>query len=357
MKERDLLALIMKRLPDLLPKGFTLEGAYGESADLVMQNTFDIEATIQTPKGRVKVIIEVKSADRIAPLREAAAQVKELAKTRKAIPFVAGTFFGDRAREALQEEGVGYLDLAGNFYLNRGGLYAEILVKKNPFSNTPPLKNLFAPISSRITRALLIEPKRVWQLGELSQETNVSLGQTSSVVERMVAEEFLVWNPDRKLELKNPTTLLEAWKNVYATYQQQKYTFFSYEQNYVAILNSLLKVGQQKNLQHALGFFTGADMVSPFIRGLSKVQAYIEKSEDIEAWKKALNLQEVESGGNLELFVPYDIGVFYNLQQVESKIVSPIPIVSNVQLYMDLFNNPARGEEQAEHLREVKLQF
>jgi hypothetical protein len=34
-----------------------------------------------------------------------------------------------------------------------------------------------------------------------------------------------------------------------------------------------------------------------------------------------------------------------------------VPIVSTVQLYMDLFRNPARGVEQADHLRETKLTY
>jgi len=32
---------------------------------------------------------------------------------KESIPFVASVFLGERARVALKEEGVGYLDLAG----------------------------------------------------------------------------------------------------------------------------------------------------------------------------------------------------------------------------------------------------
>lgn len=357
MKERDLSALILKQLPELLPRGFSPVGVYGEGPDLVRQNIFDIEATIATPKGNLRFIFEVKNTDRIAPMRETAAQVKKLARTRNAIPFVASAFLGNRAREALKKEGVGYLDLAGNFYLNQNDFYVEKIVEKNPFSSTPPLKNLFAPISSRITRAMLLEPKKTWQLNALAQEAGVSTGQTYSVVDTMLKEEFIFWNDEEKLQLKDPAALLNAWKNIYPTYQQQKFTFFSYEQDYTAVLNAVLKVGQQEGLQYALGFFTGADLIAPFIRGLSKVQFYTQGIEDIETWKTILNLQEVQSGGNIEIYVPYDKGVFYKTQQIKSKIVEDIRIVNNVQLYMDLFNNPARGEEQAEHLREVKLHF
>jgi hypothetical protein len=34
-----------------------------------------------------------------------------------------------------------------------------------------------------------------------------------------------------------------------------------------------------------------------------------------------------------------------------------INVVSNAQIYLDLINDPARGEEQAEHLRKMRLRY
>jgi hypothetical protein len=358
MKERDLTSLLLKKLPELL-KGVDLVGISGEKYDLVKQNIFVIETSFQTPRGLVDVVIEVKNTDRIIPLRMAAQHVKKYVQETNlnAVPFVATQFLGEQAREALKEEGVGFLDLAGNFFMNSKNIYIKRIVTKNPFSDTPPLKNLFAPISSRIARAMLIEPKRTWKLNELAQETDVSLGQSSSVVERMIEQEYLFWNEERELELKNPTTLFEAWKNIYPTYQKQKYSFFSYEQSYEAIVNSVLQAGEEKKLQYAFGLFTGADIIAPFIRGIGKAQLYIQNMQDLDLWKANLNVQEVQGAGNIEFFVPYDKGVFYKIQQIKSNIAGEIPIVNNVQLYMDLFNDPARGEEAAKHLREVKLLY
>jgi hypothetical protein len=59
----------------------------------------------------------------------------------------------------------------------------------------------------------------------------------------------------------------------------------------------------------------------------------------------------------LSCIYSYDEGVFYQTQKISTPFGKKIPVVSNIQLYMDLFNNPARGAEQAEHLRELKLGF
>ena len=60
----------------------------------------------------------------------------------------------------------------------------------------------------------------------------------------------------------------------------------------------------------------------------------------------------MESGANVYLLKPYDMGVFQDIQTINE-----LKVVSNIQLYLDLYNYPKRGREQAEFLREKKLKF
>ncbi|MFH1654449.1 MAG: hypothetical protein ABIE74_10425 [Pseudomonadota bacterium] len=59
----------------------------------------------------------------------------------------------------------------------------------------------------------------------------------------------------------------------------------------------------------------------------------------------------MELSGNINLFVPGDKRVLDDMQTVDG-----IKIVNNIQLYLDLYKYPARGREQAEHLREQVIQ-
>lgn len=343
---------LQNQLPNSLPEGLTLEylgvpqmGASGP----------DLQGVLKTPNGEFQVAIEVKNTGGTATFREAARQVKRYASQAGAVPFVAGPFFGEAARQVAKEEGVGIMDLAGNFYLKKDDIYIEKIVDKNPFAQKVSLKNLFAPISSRITRILLAQPEKTWLLEELSQEATVSLGQTHKTIDRMIEEEMVERNQDNRLALKNPNRLLETWKQTYPLYQSKKLTFFSFEQNTTKLLSSVLE--RTEDLPFALSFFSGADLVAPFIRGVTKLQLYVKQSSDIERWEKLFDLQEVVNGANVELYIPYDEGVFYQTQKIPTSFGKKVPVVSNIQLYMDLFNNPARGVEQAEHLRELKLSF
>ena len=318
------------------------------------QQRIDILADVKLPNNKVQLAIEVKNTDRLVNVREAAYQIKRYTEGSPAIPIVAGLYIGERARDLLRDEGVGYLDLAGNIYFARNSIYVERVVDKNPFTTKPPLKNIFAPTSSRIARAMLIEPKRAWTVSDLYRAADVSLGQTHKVLEAMRDNELATRDAEGKWTVTNPTALLEAWKKVYPTYQNKLHRMFSYERN-EKLPGLIVNAGKEANLLYALGFFSGADLIAPFIRGLSKVQLYTTQ-DAVETWKNKLELKEVDNGGNIELYVPYDAGVFYKTQQCE-RDDGTVNIVSNVQLYMDLFNDPARGEEAAEHLREVKLGF
>ncbi|OGK51638.1 hypothetical protein A2966_04920 [Candidatus Roizmanbacteria bacterium RIFCSPLOWO2_01_FULL_41_22] len=258
MKNIQFLAQFIKQLPNNLPEGTVLEITRSERTG---EGRVDVEAKLTTGNKAFPVSIEVQNTGGTATLREAARQVKEYGSQSGTVPFVAGQFFGERARQVAKEEGVGLIDLAGNFYLKSSDLYIERIVEKNPKTKRSSLKNLFAPVSSRITRALLVEPQRIWLLNEISKEADVSLGQTYKVIERMIEEELVKRNKEEKLVLNTPSVLLEEWKKIYPNYQQQKYTFYSYNNEYLAVRNSVLAAGQQKKLNYALGFFCGADMI------------------------------------------------------------------------------------------------
>ncbi|MBU0578939.1 hypothetical protein KKE34_01860 [Patescibacteria group bacterium] len=341
---------LINQLSNNLPEGIFLEGLGIPAMGSVGP---DRQGTLKVQDREFPIAIEVKNTGGTATFREAARQVKAYSVQGGSIPFVAGQFFGEKTRQVAKEEGVGIMDLAGNFYLKKDDILIEKIVEKNPFTKKIPLKNLFAPISSRITRVLLVQPKKSWLLSELANEAKVSLGQTHKTVARMIEEELVEWNQDNKLILEDPTRLLGAWKDMYPSYESKKFTFFSFEQDQTSLLDSLMK--KAGDLSFTLSFFSGADLIAPFIRGVNKLQFYVKQPSDIERWKVSLGLQEVKSGANVEIYVPYDEGVFYQTQKISTFSQTGIPIVSNVQLYMDLFNNPARGAEQAEHLRELKL--
>jgi hypothetical protein len=81
---------------------------------------------------------------------------------------------------------------------------------------------------------------------------------------------------------------------------------------------------------------------------------YVRSEEDAGALAENLSFQPIPKGGNVKLVVPYDEGVFYNQQKVSLSTpnTTEANVVSDIQLYVDLYNYPSRGLEAAEHLYE-----
>jgi len=141
--------------------------------------------------GEIKELLQPRIA------REISTQLKEaLVNLNKVYPVLITTYLGERTRDILKKQGVGYLDLAGNYYLESNNIYVEKIVDKNPFVDKRKLKTIFKPISSRIHRVLLEELGKTWKILKLSKIARVSLGQISNVCRWLIDEEYLKKNKD-----------------------------------------------------------------------------------------------------------------------------------------------------------------
>jgi hypothetical protein len=71
--------------------------------------------------------------------------------------------------------------------------------------------------------------------------------------------------------------------------------------------------------------------------------------KDILDIRQKLDLKELVRGGNIHLIHSfYKNSVFFNAQKIKGYTV-----VSNLQLYLDLYHFQPRGREQAEYLKNL----
>lgn len=350
METKEITQRILKELPRFLP---AIKVTKIETNKKLSGNIFDLIFKIRTQDRKAWLLVcEIKELLQPRMVREISTRLKEnLAGLNKIYPVLITTFLGDRTREILKREGMGYLDLAGNCFLKFNNVYIEKVVDKNPFPEKRKLKTIFKPVSSRILRVLLEKPKKKWKISELSKIAKVSLGQTSNVFRWLIDEEYL--RKDKKYYfLFEPGKLLDEWSQNYLYTQNKMYAYYSFEQDLEKLLKNISQVNKDKNLKYALTLLSGASLVAPFVRGVSGLQMYIGDTVDISKWVRLLNLRPVESGSNISLYIPYDEGVFYKTQKIDD-----IEVVGNIQLYLDLYNYPTRGKEQAEFLRREKIKF
>jgi hypothetical protein len=212
------------------------------------------------------------------------------------------------------------------------------------------VQNIFSPIASRIVRIFLVSSKQEWSILGLSEEAKTGYGHTYRVVETLLRMGLCRKTEAKRVVVANPSELLTRWASYHDFALLNKVnSYFSLDADLDRFVRKLSTV-EKRDLMYALTLQAGAMLVSPYVRP-ANIHFYV-KREKLHEWEKFLDLQLTELGGNVFLIEPYDEGVFYKVQQRKR-----VWVVSNVQLYADLYNYPARGREAAEHLRHEVIGF
>lgn len=349
-RSRDLEAALARNLPSLLP-GLKVATVRERPARGSLRP--DIEADVTTPAGsKRRLVIEIKAALAPGRIRETLRQLKAYSGGKpKGYPMLASGFLTPKVREMCREERVGYLDLAGNCFIQLDGIYIDKAVDKNPFPARGRPSSIFTPVSSRLLRVLLEEPKRQWKLADLAATAQLSRGFAYKAAARLAAEGY-ARKDGTTLTLAEPGKLLDDWRDQYDPRGSERFSYYSFDRDPARLMKQIARQAREKSLTYAVTSFSAASLVAPFVRGVATVQWYVPDRQALETWIKALDLRPVEAGANAVVVLPYDAGVFYRPQKVGG-----ITLVGNIQLYLDLYSDPARGKEQAEFLRKEKLSF
>jgi hypothetical protein len=310
----------------------------GGQADLLLE--LKVKDSLQ------KIVVEVKSPGEPRIIRAAIQQLREyLDRTEGAYPMVAAPYISDDTAGICKQNGVGFVDLAGNLLLNFDQLYIERKNYPNPAIERRQVRSIFSPKSSRIVRAMLSNPGRSWQVQELAREAKVSLGLASRLKERLLDLEYAS-EKENGLTLSRPGELLKQWANNYSFRKNKVYDYFSLDE-IKELERNLSQCCERRGIPYALTLFSGAALVAPYMR-YTRGFAYV--GNDIQEIANSLGLKQVSSGPNFSVLEPYDQGVFYGSREIDN-----MRVVSDVQLYLDLAGFKGRGEESAEFLFEQRI--
>jgi hypothetical protein len=296
------------------------------------------------------LIFEVKSMGQPRYARMAVNQLQAFVGDQPNYYGVFGApFISDDSKRICQENGIGFIDLAGNCLLKFDNVFIKVEDRKNPYPNTRPLKSIFATKSTRGLRVLLCNPKRDWFVKDFAREANISLGQASNLKQRLLDFELIVAIENKKgskFRLLEPGSLLDKWTKNY-TYRDNTIRNFYSLDDVKTIEKNLTEYLKNQKIQYAFTLTSGAARVAPHLR-YQRVFSYVK--DDPFSMARDLGFKEVTSGPNVYLFQPYDEGVFYGIQNIND-----VNVVSDIQLYLDLKSYRERGEEAAEFIREHRL--
>lgn len=360
MKEKRIKGKLLKMAGKVLEstgivKVKIIENEQGAAKGLFSNKGLQPDAVVKVStkdRKRYMLFFEVKSAGQPRYARMAVNQLKNMVDGIEGWYGVfAAAFISDESKQICRENGIGFIDLAGNCLFKFDNVYINIGGRPNPYPNTRPLKSIFSTKSSRVLRVMLCNPKKEWSIKGLSAESGISLGQAFNVKQRLLEFEFIEETnagkgKNVKFRVKSPESLLIKWSDNYSYKKNAIRNFYSLD-DLVTIEQKLAGYFEENAIPYAFTLTSGASRVAPFLR-YTRVFSYVQG--DIDRIAEDLKLKRVTSGANISFLEPYDGGVLYGSQEIEG-----VKVVSNIQLYLDLQGYGERGKEAAEFLLEQRL--
>jgi DNA-binding Lrp family transcriptional regulator len=334
-------------------------GLCGPGASLVQIDSpepgADFAAILSVGENRIRIIGEIESSGRPSRIRGTIAQLREYA-TRHAdsIPVLVVPYLGDRGQQMCRAEGIGYIDLSGNCYLKWNGIYIDRVREGARPSIPKRAPSLFSDKASLVIRSALDSLGQPQQVRELARQLGLSPAWVSEVLRRLISAGYAA-RVDERTVISRPLDLLSDWAESYSfTRRNDSRSYFCEAPTPQQVIARVASVPADDVGRYALTLHAGASLVAPFSE-FHEVHIYIDSSalrdETERQWTEALGLRPVEAGGNVYLTWPYyQDGAFYG-----SRKVNGVWVASDIQLYIDLYNYPIRGREQAEYLMRNRL--
>jgi hypothetical protein len=264
--------------------------------------------------------------------------------------LVCAPYISPRVAELCREQNVCYLDGVGNCRIATPGLFVHVSGRPNRPASAKATVDPFSRKSSRVVRLLLTHPEQGWQVQQLAQQADVSLGLASKVKNALLEEAYLE-ERDRLLYLRDPAKLLQGWAAQYRPHVKRLQLFAIARPSETEA--RLANWCQANGITYALTQLSAAWRYSPMVR-YDKSVVYIDKKVASETNLKTLlghiDAREVDTGANCTLWITDDPAVFSDTREVDGvKVVSPL------QLYLDLKVLAGRGEDAAQEILEKEL--
>jgi hypothetical protein len=254
------------------------------------------------------------------------------------------------AREALSKAGVGWIDETGAAEISLG----SIVVSKSGHSEAPREKPArWTPASLAVAEALLCGRRAA--VHAMRDATGLSVGACTKALQVLGKLGLITSTAARgrgsARTVHDPNKLLDVYAAAAAAAKaapaiQVGVTW----QDVTAGLRDTGKKWEKARIAWVATGAAAASLVAPYLTSVSTADVYVgaETLPELEAAASAAALRPID-GGRLTLRPFPTVTVLRLAEEVDGLRVAPWP-----RIYADLRNTGVRGEEAAEHLREVR---
>jgi len=336
---------------------------------------FDLRFELKSGSNSVFVLGEVKTHVTPKQLEEVSpwiARLKSL-QPETAVAIIA-PYMSPQAQEFCIENAIDFIDLAGNLSINVPGKFTLQRLgvpgkSESDARENTRIQNVYSGKASRVLRVLLQKP-RTWNLttlgNELTTETRanpfvsaasdvrrgtfeISLGSISKALSTL-GQELWIRRRNSAILIPEPIRLLNQWAEKYKErYRWRLRGSFTCTNPFGAevrgVAESLNRIAPG---QFAFTGVAAASLRASFV-DIDKIDLFVNSPET------GMRIREMSVGQgvgpSIRVSSPYDFGVF-----MYARYEGNVPVVSDVQSYLDLFSRGGRDLKQAQYLLENRIQ-
>lgn len=333
---------------------------------------FDIEFQLQSGQRSIHVFGEIKPAASPKLLEQLAPWIRRMRSLRTDVAFaLICPFLSPRSQAYCIENGIDFLDLAGNISINVPGAFTlQRLGMRGESADSSteqlPTTNVFSGRSSRILRVLLerIKPRTLTEIAnELETETNritrqfatqklsfaVSLGAISKALSSL-EEQLWIRRQNSSVVVPEPRRLLLEWAEKYKERFRWRLRSSFQAPNPFGKTPAEINQGLQSLVATPYVFTAAAAATdAPFI-DLDRIDIFLLPNPDDTKLLQLPPTPISQDVPKLRFIYPYDEGVF-----LYSNRETNFPKVSNIQAYLDLYAQGGRDLKQADVLLDAAI--
>src|SRR3989338_7454873 len=181
------------------------------------------------------------------------------------------------------------------------------------------MDSVFNDKASLVLRKMLEYPTKSWVAKDFIEDTNIGYAWAARVLSQLRNKGYLkgvARGRNASSTLRNAKELVQAWTQYYTFERNRTFAYYSPDENIPSKTKRFFNEAKYKE-GYALTLHSGANLVTNHVRQENAyfIQPYYKNS------------------------------VFFGAQKIGG-----YRVVSNLQLYLDLYNFPQRGREHAEYL-------
>jgi hypothetical protein len=340
---------------------------------------FDLAFSLDQDGQERLILVEIKSRWLRSFLPETRTKFHAAREQRPSqIPVLAVPLISPRLRRELRDVGINHVDLAGAAYVRERGLYIDVDPVRTPSRNsqmrashiatdtTLETINPFSDAASVVLRLLLSDPDKAWRIQDLASAGAMNPGWVATIARAIESRGYAARSQrgsgrESDLQIADPVAALQDWTDVYTwrvnhmTSYNVPFEYHELTQRIRAFIKDMSARGSSAEFPVALTLHSGADLYAAHVQH-EQLHAYVQANAFTELDERIridLHGKAAERGGsgNLHLLQPY----YRRSVFVGASMRNDLPVVSPVQLYLDLINYPVRGKEAADVLARTVL--